>query len=859
MVHTFRYYQDAALRFFHYAQTDASFRFRNVNHVLFNMATGSGKTDLMAGLILYLYQEHGYQNFLFLVNTNGVLSKTIDNLTNQGSEKYLYTPDIEIDGERVEIRQVETFPKIQSKNTIYLKLATVQRVAADIYTQKENSMGEEDYARDKMVILGDEAHHYSASTKREKETEQSWEKAIATILNARDDNRLLEFTATIDLENKNVYEKYKDKVLYRYALDRFIQDKYSKNVKRIQSSNTDVDNMMNVILLSEYRRRYALEKLGTYMKPVIMFKSQRIDASNEAHEQFNQLIESLSVESLKQFLDRQRQVSTEDDSETLALAHNYYLENEENLADILRDMKRELSPNRIINANDTSQSGILEKGHYEALNSLESPTNLYRVIFAVARLTEGCDVLNLFDIVRLSDDPKAKGTKATTMSEAQLIGRGARYYPFLFHGDRSFTRRFDDDGKDSLIMETIHYHTINEPQYLKNLVSALDEMNLPTGEDKKNPLIDVKVKPSFKRTDVWKYGKVFYNETVEVADDYYDSLEKYGVNTKNDEYIPYISALKEVGYKDTEVNEDYTNAYHVALTFDERYVKKVINRLSFYHFANLKKYIPLLTSREEFLGEKWLNIYNRTIYVTIPRTMDSSVLTPTERLNILERYFSDVAKQIKAGYSKHRGTGKFIGYPIKEYIANYRKRVPNYDTGIIGQQEPQTVQRYELKEDYYVYDTAIINLTEKQLIDRIAERVFELREVYEDVYLIRMDENMHRESAKNNKLKLHQFGSGHDEVNLAGFQPDFILYLQNADYFIQIFIEPKGRNIEEEQWKEDLLTYINEHDAEIVFEDETTDVKIKGVKFYTMNDGRGTIKQLGEIALGRAFRGLSVE
>src|SRR5690625_4321175 len=202
--------------------------------------------------------------------------------------------------------------------------------------------------------------------------------------------------------------------------------------------------------------------------------------------------------------------------------------------------------------------------------------------------------------------------------------------------------------------------------------------------------------------------------------------------------------------------------------------------------------------------------------------MDSSLLTPTERINILERYFSDVAKQIKAGYSKHRGTGKFIGYPIKEYIANYRKRVPNYDTGIMGQQqEPQTVQRYELKEDYYVYDTAIINLTEKQLIDRIAERVSELKEVYEDVYLIRMDENMHRESAKNNKLKLHQFGSGHDEINLAGFQPDFILYLQNADYFIQIFIEPKGRNIEEEQWKEDLLTYINEHEAEIIFEDET--------------------------------------
>lgn len=649
-------------------------------------------------------------------------------------------------------------------------------------------------------------------------------------------------------------------MLYRYTLDRFIQDKYSKNVKRIQSSNTDVDNMMNVVLLSEYRRRFALEEFGTYIKPVIMFKSQRIAASHEANEKFNELIEKLTVNSLKSFLNRQAQIATEEDSETLALAHEYYRKNENQLGKIIRDIKREFAPNRIINANDTSQSGILEKGHYEALNSLESPTNLYRVIFAVARLTEGWDVLNLFDIVRLSDDPKTKGTKATTMSEAQLIGRGARYYPFLLDGKRSFIRRFNDDSEASLILETIHYHTINEPQYLKNLVSALDEMNLPTGEDKKNPLIDVKVKPTFKRSDVWKYGKIYYNETVEVTDNYYDSLEKYGVDTKNDVVIPYISTLKEVGYKNEEVHEDYTNAYNVAVTFDKRYLNKIMNRLSFYHFSNLKKYIPLLNSREEFLEEKWLNIYNRTIYVTIPQTMDSSVLTATEKLNILESYFSNVAKQIKLGYSKQRGTGKFIGYPIKEYIANYRKRVPNYDTGkTFMQDSPQTVDCYEIKEDYFVYDSAIINLTEKQLIDRIAERVAELKEKYSDVYLIRMDENMHRESAKNNKLKLHQFGSGHDEVNLAGFQPDFILYLESADYFVQIFIEPKGRNIEEEQWKEDLLMYINENEAEIFFEDETEDVKIKGVKFYTMNDGRGTIKQIGEMALGKEFKGLSVK
>src|SRR5699024_8177590 len=186
-------------------------------------------------------------------------------------------------------------------------------------------------------------------------------------------------------------------------------------------------------------------------------------------------------------------------------------------------------------------SGILEKGHYEALNSLESPLNLYRVIFAVARLTEGWAVLNLCDIVRLSDDPKVKGNEATTMSEAQLIGRGARYYTFLLEGQRSFKRRIADERKDSLIKETINYYTINEQKYLEYLVNALDEMNLPTGEDKKNPLLDVKVKPSFKRTEVWKHGKIYYNETVEVEKDYYDSLEKYGVNTTEDVKVPYIS------------------------------------------------------------------------------------------------------------------------------------------------------------------------------------------------------------------------------------------------------------------------------------------------------------------------------
>src|SRR5699024_4177629 len=190
LIHTLRYYQEEALWSFHLTQTSDTFRHRNINHVLFHMATGSGKTDLMAGLILYLYEEHDYQNFLFTVNTRSVLNKTVENLIDQSSSKYLYQEDIEINHERIFIEQVDVFPKYPSENTIYIKLGTIQSIASDLYTQKENAMGAAAYAENKLVVLGDEAHHYSASTKSEKETEQSWENAIGTILSARDDNLL---------------------------------------------------------------------------------------------------------------------------------------------------------------------------------------------------------------------------------------------------------------------------------------------------------------------------------------------------------------------------------------------------------------------------------------------------------------------------------------------------------------------------------------------------------------------------------------------------------------------------------------------------------------------------------------------
>lgn len=860
MKHRFRAYQNDAMRYYHYVRQAKAFKYRQNNHVLFNMATGSGKTDLMAGLVLYLYHELGYQQFVFTVNTTSVLKKTIDNLTNPSSSKYLYQVPLEIDGQRVRIEPVKQFPATPRKNVIYIKLDTIQGIASDLFTQKENTMGLSEYKKHKTAILADEAHHYSASTKAEKEDEKSWERTIDLILKSHEDNCLLEFTATIDLDNKQVFDKYQDKVLYQYALDRYIRDGYSKNIRRIQSSNTDRDNMMNAILLSEFRRRYALEMYGIPFKPVILFKSPRVADSLAAEEKFHELIENLSADQVRSFIQINNNETTEEFSETLSRTYSYYLKNEEELGEIVREMKRQFSRQRVINANTTN---LLENDQYQALNTLESPSNLYRVVFAVAKLTEGWDVLNLYDIVRISDTPSAKGTKTSTNSEAQLIGRGARYYPFVLEGKKSYTRRFEEASRDNLILETLHYHTINEPQYLKNLVASLDAMDLPTGEDKKNPPIAIKVKPSFKKTKLYQEGAIYYNQVVEVSDDYYDNLSKYGIDNTSDITIEWKLATRELNYAAKSLNKDYEEVRLLAIEVDDRLIYKALNKNSFFHFDRLKQYLPLLKTREEFLGEKWLNLSARTLRATAPKTIRKEDLTPEDRLGILSTYLLEVEKKIRSGYRKAIGTNKFEGFAIKEYVADYNKRVPNYDTGKMKlmASAPQQVRRQTYaNEDFFVYDSAIINQTEAQLVDRIKERVQELLAVYDQVYLIRMDENMHRESAKNEKLKLYQFDAHPREVHYEAFQPDFILLLANEDSYLQIFIEPKGINLlEKDQWKEDLLLFINEQEGELVFEDQINGLRIKGVRFYTMNDGRHSLKQLGEIALGKTFEGLTYQ
>ena len=155
------YQEDAYVSFVHYFNNDLPGKEKPVN-LLFNMATGSGKTLIMAGLILYLY-EKGYRNFLFFVNSTNIIEKTKDNFLNPRAAKYLFSQDIRFEGKPVAVTQVENFEGV-NENDINICFTTIQQLHTDMTTQKENALTYENFAEQHIVLLADEAHHINVRT-----------------------------------------------------------------------------------------------------------------------------------------------------------------------------------------------------------------------------------------------------------------------------------------------------------------------------------------------------------------------------------------------------------------------------------------------------------------------------------------------------------------------------------------------------------------------------------------------------------------------------------------------------------------------------------------------------------------------
>lgn len=233
--------------------------------------------------MLYLYKQ-GYRNFLFFVNLSNIVRKTKENFLTQTSSKYLFAENLILDGERIKVKEVSNFQNTD-ENAINICFTTIQGLHSDMWAVKENSLSFDDFYGKKIVLVSDEAHHLSASTKKQNDDDsvKSWEYTVERIFNSSPENVLLEFTATCDIKNPDIFKKYENKIIFDYPLSKFRDDLYSKEIKTLRTDSPVFDRSLQAVLLSQYRLK-VFQDNRLNIKPVILLKSHRIkdNANNMA-------------------------------------------------------------------------------------------------------------------------------------------------------------------------------------------------------------------------------------------------------------------------------------------------------------------------------------------------------------------------------------------------------------------------------------------------------------------------------------------------------------------------------------------------------------------------------------------------
>ena len=815
-----RPYQEQAFRnFITYFEND---RLRHrPSQVLFHMATGSGKTLIMAGLILYLYKK-GYRNFLFFVNADNIVQKTKDNFINRTSSKYLFSDEINIDGQSVKIRTVENFQD-WNKDDINICFTTIQGLHMSLNQFKENGLTDDDFAEKKIVLIADEAHHLNVETKKgltkvEKEDKNNWETTVNRIFNSDVDNVLLEFTATCDLKNPYILSEYEKKIIVDYPLRKFREDGYSKEVKTLQSHVPLIDRVLQAVLLSQYRLKLFQDN-KKLIKPVILFKSDKIDSSKKFYqEEFRPLIDNLSESDLLR-------IRTQTSNPLLVKMFEYFGTHTTN-EQLISEIKEDFSHEKCISVNSKE-----DKGTYQLLiNSLEDRNNLIRCIFAVDQLNEGWDVLNLFDIVRLYETRSAErhgGPGRQTIQEAQLIGRGARYCPFTTT-DKSerFLRKFDDDIDNELrVCETLYYHCMYNSLYISELTTAMKGIGLLPDNIKECSYI---LKEDFKRDIIYNNGLVFENERVVQSRKQITELLP-SVRTKDYEIdlssgatsIVNLLAPSSDGVKTLE--RVSTKSFTIGQIAERNYsiVHKALRQFNIFKFDILQQYYPNLKSTKQFITD---SNYLGNIKINIKISNDE--ITNEQLYIACKRVVEKISNSISDIEETFEGTKEFKPRKICEVFRDKTVSYtdPHGDGQGVSQSHGAISEHLKVNlpdEDWFVFTDNFGTSEEKDFVAYFKDHVQDLKNKYEKIYLIRNER----------QLKLFSFNGGER------FEPDYVLIMTKQNGNItdqyQIFIEPKGCHlIQKDSWKETFLLEIESSGMPVKTLVDDNNYKIIGFPFF---------------------------
>lgn len=791
-----REYQEKAFQhFLTYYENDKLSKNKQI-HTLFHMATGSGKTIIMAGLILYLYSK-GYRNFLFFVNRKSIIAKTRENFLNTSSNKYLFADEIEYLGNKIRIKEVDNFQSTSPHNDdINICFMSIQGLHTVLTTPKENSLTIQDFEDNKVVFIADESHHVNTWTKRPNKDEtrdiNSWEYSVMRAFYSNRDNILLEFTATANLEDKNVKEKYLDKIVYNYTLKEFRKSGYTKDFQNFATDSDHWNRTLMALILSEYRR-YLFTESNLNIKPVVMLKSQRIKDSESFYEEFFKKVKNLTAEEIKNLQNT--------DMLLLKKAIDYFINKDNTLELLVRSIQNSFVEECSIIMNGSSDDNDINQ---VLVNTLEDENNPIRIVFAVDMLNEGWDVLNLFDIVRLYDKRDGRNGKPgrTTISEAQLIGRGARYCPFkVLEEDERFKRKYDEDMDNKYrILETMLYHSKYNSRYISELKQALIDIGM---EDEQPIKRTYKLKESFKDTKIFKQGLIYSNKRVKKDRQEIESIEG---KFKYKSYSYFVPSTTSRGYLvnlfgDEKIETKNTSNkmisikdidYSIVLGASERFLELKFNILheKYPHIKNLKEF---------FTGDNYLG--NAKIEFEYYKDEGISGIDYYNALR--EKVFPDVANHISSIKPGYEGSKEFYPVKISEVLRDKTIRLSSVrESGGYGESQNKCSNpdyRLDLGEEkWYVfndnYGTSEEKIFMKYFKNVIAPKLDKKKLEY---YVIRNE--------RVPEFVVYSFKNGER------FEPDFLLLARkhkpSGDFETeQVYIEPKGNLfLETDEWKEEFL------------------------------------------------------
>ncbi|MDR9859448.1 DEAD/DEAH box helicase family protein [Treponema socranskii] len=849
------------------------------NHLMFNMATGSGKTLVMAALILYYYKQ-GYRNFIFFVNQNAILGKTQANFIDTKHTKYLFKENVVIDCRRVVFREVDMFSDFC--DDIQIKFTTIQKLHNDIYKESENSVLLSDLQKRDIILFGDEAHHLNASTAKKKQMtlsddisfigelkdsakeediERSWEHTVChCILNKdgknqnKNNNALLEFTATVP-NTPEVLQKYEDKIIIKFELKDFVEAGCTKHIRLVRSNLILKERILQALLLNWYRYRIALKAGIPNFKPVILFRSKTIEDSKTDCEKFIALRKSVTASDFNFIHNLSKITMPADDAIPSPYTVNrnlferiltYMKDNDfsfENVADYIRENFQERT---IIITNSKTNKTKKEKTDSEIdrlLNSLEDYDNHIRAIFTVQRLTEGWDVLNLYDIVRLyrgrdTDTKKHKAGTSTT-SEVQLIGRGVRYYPFAYNDMPVNRRKFDDDIRNELrILEEFYFHSDEDHRYINELSNELKNKGLIT--EKRTQKI-FPVKPAQQQRLNGMY--LFVNDRIENSERRLKKLPDDFQNLPPFEYRITTNPYSEIRDVDFQKDDAYlavaSGPFNTkSLNFSDIpiHIKyKAVHRLnanaaSYYNFENILRRFNV-QSMEEFFD------FIKDVKIMLTHDTDKYENIPNKKmLEMCEKFFTYLQSELEKFDKPYKGTDfrlvkfsdMFSFDQQKGKICFTKEKLISIDEQASETQENKTLEKELQTADWYALDAFWGTSEERNLIQFIKDRKSNLLANYDSFQLLRNEE----------VYKIFDFDTGR------GFQPDFLLFLHgkvgNPNAYYQVFIEPKGKFLagdDNDGWKQDFLEEIaKRYGKEHAVIERNSSYVLIGLPFFNSND-----------------------